>query len=167
MVKRHNTKMRKIKGLLRLVRKRDPFLHENPFLKNFSDFGDTLLVGTSVVGWFSTLMKKLWFLGLFFLFQKIRMVPVLVLRPEKMAALSSVLIQFLKKINIKNQLQLWTWVLLRSFNIDLHQKEKVYLTSMFSTSCFTLTYCHSPSMEEYFKKKPFIPGPVIIGFQTV
>lgn len=97
MVKRHNTKMRKIKGLLRLVRKRDPFLHENPFLKNFSDFGDTLLVGTSVVGWFSTFMKKLWFLGLFFLFQKIRMVPVLVLRPEKMEALSPVLIQFLKK----------------------------------------------------------------------
>jgi hypothetical protein len=96
MVKRHNIKVRKIKGLLRLVRKRVPFLHENPFLKNFSDFCDTLLVGTSIVGWFSTFMKKLWFLGFLFLFQKIRMVPVLILGPEKMGALSPVLIQFLK-----------------------------------------------------------------------
>jgi hypothetical protein len=70
MVKRHNAKVRKIKGLLRLVRKRVPFLHENPFLKNFSDFCDTLLVGTSVVRWFSTFMKNLWFLGFFFLFKK-------------------------------------------------------------------------------------------------
>jgi hypothetical protein len=66
MVKRHNAKVRKIKGLLRLVRKRVLFLHENPFLKNFSDFGDTLLVGTSVVRWFSAFTKNLWFLGVFF-----------------------------------------------------------------------------------------------------
>jgi hypothetical protein len=99
MVKRHNAKMRKIKGLLRLVRKRVPFLRENPFLKNFSDFCDTLLVGTSIVRWFSTFMKNLWFLGIFFLLKKLRMVPVLVLGPEKMGALSQVLIQFLKRIN--------------------------------------------------------------------
>jgi hypothetical protein len=70
MVKRHSAKVRKIKGLLRLVRKRVPFLHENPFLKNFSDFGDTLLVGTSIVGWFSTFTKNLRFLGFFFFFLK-------------------------------------------------------------------------------------------------